>query len=862
MSDGETQNYQLVKVSLIKHINEKRQELGLNPLVMDQAASDAADGHCKEMIASSFTSHWSLNGNKPYQRYFHAGCKDHVSENIVGLDATDGEQFFADPQSVEKMMREAQDSFMAEVAPNDLNKQNTLDPKHSHIGIGVHCTDQSFRYVEVYLDRYVVLDDPPPVLSSTEMWLSGKVLDNEYGPYALTVYYDAPTEGIAPDDIKGDTYAGGYPDFSEKQVTVTWPWEMQVDDDGTFKIPVTIPELESGEYYFQLYVKKDKASIPYNEHEAGVTVPSPDTVCTTGYVASYDGPTLKAGEAAEDGVSSPITHIAILTGEGVAAPEGFESKTIPSGDANTSDVTVVFKRAEGEDAGEASPITDLLIVSGDTEDEAEAPEGYEKVEGNLAAVAKGEGSSEGTQKAFVYLCAKRGDPIEEAPLVDIDVAYGVEAAEKYAHALPVPVPTTEQPMFLCFQTMFGDEGDDGAEYDDLGDDEVDPGDVLLEEEEEEAVLEEEGDAEEEMSPEELAEAEARAAEAEERRRVEQRKADEEAARQAQAEHMRQLLQEAREQKARLTAKNSALQKALVPHLQRKTEGGGGGQKEEKGNFVENEKRYYDALANVIEERNKLQRAQAQYDRIAMDLQGRLDEKEFKANEIHESFRDFKREIAKGAENSRTGKPIPKKIIQQFEVTEAKKDQDVEKVRLKNINLRTHLRKLEHQLRAKEQLAEGLHLIDFEQLKIENQTLNEKIEERNEELHKLRKKTTTTVQVLTHIKEKLQFVQVENQSLKRDLAELDTELTQERDVLTKAKRERDGLRTENGTLKQKQGFVNSDLLVQDFEQRKVDMNQMHSRLAELKNRHEQLGSNMQRMQGSFSQMPEGMGSTAF
>lgn len=40
----------------------------------------------------------------------------------------------------------------------------------------------------------------------------------------------------------------------------------------------------------------------------------------------------------------------------------------------------------------------------------------------------------------------------------------------------------------------------------------------------------------------------------------------------------------------------------------------------------------------------------------------------------------------------------------------------------------------------------LHLIDFEQLKIENQTVNEKIEERNEELLKLRKKNTTTVQV--------------------------------------------------------------------------------------------------------------------
>ena len=46
------------------------------------------------------------------------------------------------------------------------------------------------------------------------------------------------------------------------------------------------------------------------------------------------------------------------------------------------------------------------------------------------------------------------------------------------------------------------------------------------------------------------------------------------------------------------------------------------------------------------------------------------------------------------------------------------------------------------------------MIDFEQLKIENQTLNEKIEERNEELAKLKRKKTITVQVLTHLREKL------------------------------------------------------------------------------------------------------------
>ena len=55
------------------------------------------------------------------------------------------------------------------------------------------------------------------------------------------------------------------------------------------------------------------------------------------------------------------------------------------------------------------------------------------------------------------------------------------------------------------------------------------------------------------------------------------------------------------------------------------------------------------------------------------------------------------------------------------------------------------------------MAEGLHLIDFEQLKIENQTLNEKIEERNEDLHKLKKKNTNTVQILTHTREKLGYL---------------------------------------------------------------------------------------------------------
>jgi chromosome segregation ATPase len=95
-----------------------------------------------------------------------------------------------------------------------------------------------------------------------------------------------------------------------------------------------------------------------------------------------------------------------------------------------------------------------------------------------------------------------------------------------------------------------------------------------------------------------------------------------------------------------------------------------------------------------------------------------------------------------------------------------------------------------------QLADGLHLIDFEQLKIENQTLNEKIEDRNEELSKLRKKLTQTVQVLTHVREKLQFVDADAESQSTHLAGLASEVAQHRDTVARKKLSREKLRVEN------------------------------------------------------------------
>ena len=211
----------------------------------------------------------------------------------------------------------------------------------------------------------------------------------------------------------------------------------------------------------------------------------------------------------------------------------------------------------------------------------------------------------------------------------------------------------------------------------------------------------------------------------------------------------------------------------------------------------------------------------------------------RAEEIQRTFWEFKAEVARSAQNSRTGKTIPPRLIAEIESTESARETELGKARLRNIQLMAHLRKLEARLKQKEELAEGLHLIDFEQLKIENQSLNEKIEERSEELLKLRKKTTTTVQIVTHLKEKLQFVQKENRGLSGLLQDLEGELAGQRDRLARAKHDRDRLRQENGALKASSGQVTNPVLLRDLEEHRVLRDDLLVECQDLKQEYESL-----------------------
>jgi molybdopterin converting factor small subunit len=169
------------------------------------------------------------------------------------------------------------------------------------------------------------------------------------------------------------------------------------------------------------------------------------------------------------------------------------------------------------------------------------------------------------------------------------------------------------------------------------------------------------------------------------------------------------------------------------------------------------------------------------------------------------------------------------------------------------------------LKQKEELAEGLHLIDFEQLKIENQSLNEKIEERNEELLKLRKKTTTTVQILTHVREKLQFVERENAQLQTQLEELERDLSERRDRLGKAKSGRDTLRLQGRKIKEASVYITNSTLLDDMEVQREKREQLLMAIDDCKIEYSQLaeaiGRNQTRILATTEEMALQGSSTA-
>lgn len=249
-----------------------------------------------------------------------------------------------------------------------------------------------------------------------------------------------------------------------------------------------------------------------------------------------------------------------------------------------------------------------------------------------------------------------------------------------------------------------------------------------------------------------------------------------------------------------------------------------------------EERYKRYMINLRELQEEEEDLKVMYSRQTEEAKRKCEEMVELVKKETEQFKEFKRETALKSFNTRTGKCFETEDIEHLLAKDAQKEADVAAMRLENITFKNKLQKAEENLRDKKELAEGLHLIDFEQLKIENQTHNEKIEERNDELFRLRKKITSTVQILTHVKEKVLFMEVENKNQVHALSNLDVEVAKQRENLNRIKQERDAVRANNELLQRKCGLLGNNILLYDYEDHKDEISKLTAYLEELKQKH--------------------------
>ncbi|XP_063052139.1 coiled-coil domain-containing protein 113-like [Engraulis encrasicolus] len=154
-----------------------------------------------------------------------------------------------------------------------------------------------------------------------------------------------------------------------------------------------------------------------------------------------------------------------------------------------------------------------------------------------------------------------------------------------------------------------------------------------------------------------------------------------------------------------------------------------------------------AQREMDEMREDLQKLKNTSERVMLNLKATLEEADVQLVEVKKSSNEFDRDVAKVLREKKGAMMGAEKILRYFEDRMRAKDTLVEKLRLKNSALHVQKRKLILQMRQKEEMGEALHEVDFQQLKIENSQYLERIDERNQDLLRLKLMAGNTLQVL-------------------------------------------------------------------------------------------------------------------
>eukprot|EP00899_Mesostigma_viride_P027683 jgi/Mesvir1/809/Mv17399-RA.1 len=231
--------------------------------------------------------------------------------------------------------------------------------------------------------------------------------------------------------------------------------------------------------------------------------------------------------------------------------------------------------------------------------------------------------------------------------------------------------------------------------------------------------------------------------------------------------------------------------------------GGPGEAGKRERLLTQEEKLEVATSEIEILTSEIEKVKQEGERLLDEIRSEMEETEVRMAETKKDTYEFKRDIVVGAESSRTGRTVAEKMTRYLEEKLRAKDTMIEKLRLKNATLKTQISKMEQQLNQKEEMGEVLHVVDFDQLKIENQQYLERIEERNNELLRLKLTTGKTVQVLNSVKKKLSTLGAQSTWLRRETAERREQLAKFGEDVRKVREEKAAAEKQYKLLKQEQ-----------------------------------------------------------
>ena len=180
------------KELMLTLINRFRSNAGLSPVEM--GTNIAAQLHAEASLENCTSSHWGVDGLKPYMRYSLAGGYQSNAENGHGLDycITRNDNYRA-IQDIDRNIREAVIGWMESPGHRD----NILNKWHKKVNIGLAWDTYNFVAYQHFEGDYVEYEVPPRI-DGGQLVMEGKtkngIVISRPRDLGVQVFYDPPPQ--------------------------------------------------------------------------------------------------------------------------------------------------------------------------------------------------------------------------------------------------------------------------------------------------------------------------------------------------------------------------------------------------------------------------------------------------------------------------------------------------------------------------------------------------------------------------------------------------------------------------------------------------------------------------------------------